>query len=381
MQYQITLKTLTPVHIGSGAVLRKNMDFIQRENKLHIIDYNKLGKILNKKQIDLLTSYIENDEPITKALPQDLPYERYSKKTILLHTNTSVLDFHEFITNAQNQPYIPGSSIKGYINTALFKKRVEDVYKQGKIKLSTFHERWNKVKEKKEYNFTDKDIFDDTGIKDETHFSRFYRFSDAHFQSGTTYVDIINTYVLTPEDDWEKRPNLQNLAELIPSGELSHLTLQIPDEKTPFHHTITEKIKQHLPHTFQKYFPLKIHHLFSLINQHTKALIEKELSILETTNEPFSETYENVLTKISRELEENIQNTSPTTAILRIGKFTGFNNLTGHWQEGYMEVEAYNQLIEQLNGKTNISLFPKSRRCTSKGEPIGFVELKLVDNS
>ncbi|MEW6772699.1 MAG: type III-A CRISPR-associated RAMP protein Csm5 [Bacteroidota bacterium] len=380
MQYKIQITTLTPVHIGSGAVLRKNMDFIQRENKLHIIDYNKLGKILNKKQIDLLTSYIENDEPITKALPQDLPYERYSKKTIPLHTNTSVLDFHEFITNAIHQPYIPGSSIKGYINTVLFREYVKARYKEKKLGLNSFHSRWSEKEQKREYNFKDKNILGEMN-NEQTHLSRFYRFSDAHFQSGTTYVDIINTYVLTPEDDWEKRPNLQNLAELIPSGELSHLTLQIPDEKTPFHHTITEKIKQHLPHTFQKYFPLKIHHLFSLINQHTKALIEKEISILETTNEPFSETYENKLAEISEKLEKENQNNSPDTAILRIGKFTGFNNLTGNWQEGYMEVEAYNQLIEQLNGKTNISLFPKSRRCTSKGEPIGFVELKLVDNS
>ena len=117
--YQLTLQTLSPVHIGDGGELRQDFDFIVREGRTYRLDEDRLlaakidtlrpgrdghypppGKLLNEKDLD-------NPEFFRYVL-RGTP--RSAKTDARIKT---------FIKDVSDQPYIPGSSLKGALRTAL----------------------------------------------------------------------------------------------------------------------------------------------------------------------------------------------------------------------------------------------------------------------
>jgi CRISPR/Cas system CSM-associated protein Csm3 (group 7 of RAMP superfamily) len=153
MKHTIHIKTLTPIHIGSGTELNNNIDFIIHNQHIHIIDYNKLSAHINREQISSLHTYFEQKKSIKDILPQNFDWNQISKRSIKLNTNVKEkTNFFEFIHDARFRPYIPGSSIKGPINTAIYLIQLED---QKPISL-------DKIKKEKNFDI----IFDGTNYDD-----------------------------------------------------------------------------------------------------------------------------------------------------------------------------------------------------------------------
>lgn len=372
MKYNLTLTTLTPVHIGSGNVYKKHIDFEIKSNEksLYIFDYNKFPSFLNVSQINLLSSFIENNESFLNLFPNNFDLNLISKRKISCsHSSLNASDFHEFITDARYQPYIPGSSIKGFIITPFILKHINTTQPDELFNLIKTINKENKV------------IFKHDKLlkirEHQTHFSRFIKISDAYFPPGSTFIDEIQTVVATNSDDWEKRPNLKNLAELIPANLSASFTISLPQSENDFiHPDVLNKISSIIPSPYQPYFPPNIHQLFTILNEHTLRILNKETELLESTNEPFSENYEKTINNLINNITQLLENPEPNTAIIRIGKFTGFNNLTGHWQDDKLSDEHYNELIKYLNKNHSAPFYPKSRRFTSEGLPLGFIKIQ-----
>ena len=113
MKYQI--QTLTPVHVGTGDNLQ-HIDGCYANKKWHRIDLDKVfadpGTNLNAltsamgKQGFRWTSHLQNPEAFaTYSLPCSQPPEE--------------VEIREAIKDINHRPYIPGSTIKGAIRTAL----------------------------------------------------------------------------------------------------------------------------------------------------------------------------------------------------------------------------------------------------------------------
>jgi hypothetical protein len=122
---------------------------------------------------------------------------------------------------------------------------------------------------------------------------------------------------------------------------------------------------------------LDVHKLLSIINQHTLNLIHNEIEFLENTYAAFSEDYENFLSETKRKLENLITEKRPCEAILRIGKFTGFNTLTGAWHEKLLEYHDYEKIFNLLRGDQEVMKYPKTRRANQHGFPLGFLSIRL----
>lgn len=156
--YEGTIKLMGPVHIGSGKILKKQ-DYIYDfyNSTVHMVDGNKLIKFLKRNK--LLTSYQEflrypPKNPKEGGLKRYLEAQNikqsewdefisYSEKVNQGKKHGSVRpkplnDLHVMVRDGQNEVYIPGSSIKGAIKTALVStyNNEKDTEVYSKIKIS-----------------------------------------------------------------------------------------------------------------------------------------------------------------------------------------------------------------------------------------------------
>lgn len=117
--YQLTLRTLSPVHIGDGNELKQDFDFVVRGKRTFRINEDALLQAKeNGLRPDrsgrypvpgaLLTEHDLSNESLFRYILRGMPR---SKKTDAR--------LKSFIKDIHDRPYIPGSSLKGALRTAL----------------------------------------------------------------------------------------------------------------------------------------------------------------------------------------------------------------------------------------------------------------------
>lgn len=142
--YKMKLTTLSPVFIGGGDFNDySKLQYVLSNNKLKIINEGKFMNFLNtSKCLENFIKYIST--PIYnkkgKIISPNLKNwisDNFGNRELDIYDriedidnleNISNINFiRSFIKNSDNNPYIPGSSIKGAIRTALFSKFIEDM--------------------------------------------------------------------------------------------------------------------------------------------------------------------------------------------------------------------------------------------------------------
>ena len=134
--YRMKLITLSPIFIGSGGSSDLScLQYVLTDNELKIIDESKLMNFLIKTNLldDFLkfvttTQYNSNEKKIAGNLSNWIN-ENFRNKTLDIYSRSYKLtrivkrnlnEIKTFIKNADGKPYIPGSSIKGAIRTAIY---------------------------------------------------------------------------------------------------------------------------------------------------------------------------------------------------------------------------------------------------------------------
>jgi len=121
----ITIETLTPVHIGSGRTLMKNMDFFHFPNignrPIAIIDEKKILELIGKSNLPQWMQCIEKRQDLRQQFQvlKNIEPSQIAKRIIPLSENPNKYELYEHIHNASAKPYLPGSSIKGAIRTGI----------------------------------------------------------------------------------------------------------------------------------------------------------------------------------------------------------------------------------------------------------------------
>lgn len=117
--YNVKLQTLSPLHIGDGDELRQNFDFVMREN--HTYRLNEDAILLAKE--NRLRPDARGVYPTPGSLLTDADFEnedlfRYVLRGAARSGKTDAR-MKSFIKDVYDRPYIPGSSLKGALRTAL----------------------------------------------------------------------------------------------------------------------------------------------------------------------------------------------------------------------------------------------------------------------
>jgi len=123
---QIRIELLTPVHIGSGQFLQQQTDYVEYVGEggryFGVIDDHKLLHILGEDRIDLWVQSVERDEDTTELVKRFAPsvaVPKYCKRSIFICSDERTNTLKECLHDGMGRPYIPGSSIKGAIRTAI----------------------------------------------------------------------------------------------------------------------------------------------------------------------------------------------------------------------------------------------------------------------
>ena len=113
---KLGLEIVTPTQAGSGEELFNELDYIQRGNDLLIVDQIKsFNAVANGNQdLDKLLTSGSRLSDLVNTVGQDFGY----RLAWLSGKQKTPEKFREHVKDAMNQPYIPGSAIKGAVRTA-----------------------------------------------------------------------------------------------------------------------------------------------------------------------------------------------------------------------------------------------------------------------
>lgn len=120
-KYNVTLTTLSPLHIGTGKVLRRGFDYVtDKKGKTWVANQDAFAELLytegsfDKMAQGIPLSQLVNDQDFNP----DNGLWRYILDGIPGATSHGA-EVREQIKDIWDRPYIPGSSLKGAIRTAL----------------------------------------------------------------------------------------------------------------------------------------------------------------------------------------------------------------------------------------------------------------------
>ncbi len=126
--YQLTITTLSPLHIGTGRTLQRDYDYVVHKGKTWVIDADALAQAAWSRGRTVFQQMVRG-APAAELLTasdysEQSPLFRYILEGVPRSSKTGS-EIQEQIKDAWDRPYIPGSSLKGGLRTALFSAAVE----------------------------------------------------------------------------------------------------------------------------------------------------------------------------------------------------------------------------------------------------------------
>ncbi len=153
--YKIILEILTPLYIGNGTTLSKK-DYVLRAGNVYVYEPIKLHGLLGV----LYENFLMDNKTLTDLLNNNRMVKNLDLKSALKHTvksgDNSIKKsdtINEFIKDAYGQPYIPGSSLKGAIRTALLAQEIRKNHSKFSQFRSEALNRWSKSNQVEETAF------------------------------------------------------------------------------------------------------------------------------------------------------------------------------------------------------------------------------------
>lgn len=127
--YRLTIQTITALHIGTGKTLIRDYDYVTQGNQTFVVNEEALaGALYDRKSANLIGDRAGTGLKVLFPQSYDAssPVFRYVLNGVPTST-TAGSEVQEQIKDMYDCPYIPGSSLKGAIRTALlyelFRKR------------------------------------------------------------------------------------------------------------------------------------------------------------------------------------------------------------------------------------------------------------------
>ncbi len=333
-----TVETLTPLHIGSGAVLTNEFDFVKNGFSVSIVRQSDLLKYLEENEEEF-ENFQNNNFKLSalKSLPQEK--RKY-------YFNVIGNEIREFERDGFGVPYIPGSSIKGALRSVLLNHFIDSLDREKLNELLL-------LGRKREFaaKFLLQKIF---GKNPNSDFMRTIEVFDAHFDEYD--IDLYNAYVLSLNGSndfgWKnlrKRFNAKNIKNATPIV-AEYIN---PRTKTNFSLKFDKFVLSNIE------YPNSISSLYELAeitNNYAKKYLEEEREFFVKINS------RKKLDSVIKQIEELVSSipSDNNSMLLKIGWGGGWKAMTGN----YIEDEALLNNVRQKFklGKKGFDIFPKTRR-------------------
>lgn len=349
MEVELTLKVESPLHIGSGETYVE-MDFIADKGSIKLIDYEKLLEMVefSEEVMDKLIKATETGEvknKITEIFGIDKSQISFSKVMNLIGKEPKKsLKIQKHIQTL-GRAYIPGSSIKGFLRTAVLFKFLEenpDVLLVSIQKLKKRLSRGRNPSRLRKFaaNEIEKTVFGSTPHKD---IFRSLRVTDSSFAENTAVYEV--RIIGNPQ-------TIPLYLECISPGEILNCKVQID-----------ESIKE----TDGKLKDLTFDYVVESVRFFTEQLIKEE------------KTYRNYPPDVFRFYSE-IEGRD----LMRLGHSTGYFSKTIGLLLKNLDESEFDFIRRKFkmgkNPKTGRTVrdFPKTRRITAETkQPLGWISFEI----
>lgn len=389
MKQKYQLETLTPVHIGTGNTLNF-MDGCYANGRWYHIDLDKVLAHPNT-DIDTLTS---------EMAQRDFRWQRYlqnyntdlselSAYSLLCAQSPETTDIREAIKSVGYRPYIPGSSIKGAIRTALLSDLINNVENERLFKGSSQHlnreiEKGTPPRLRQEYpaQKIEKSAFGNEPTHD---LLRALQVSDTELlESDTLAIETAWTVTLNQNNQLDQKiegnTEYKNFVEVIQGGKAFSFSIKIDDL------LFRDREKDHL--NFSNLQEKTLQEIAEVCNFETQMLMRDEQEFFNEYN----------FTEIANLYDKFIAlNDSLTEGVfmLQIGWGTGYhsNTVTASFTEGEEAPVDLMKLRERYRlGRSRSNQrqpydnrkFPKTRRILYRGQnpiaPLGWVKISPLED-
>lgn len=309
MNFNIKLTTLTPVFIGSGEVLSPYSDYIYDNGFVYIIDAQKVNKLFkeNPKLINIFVNGVrkdtnnEEDKYTLKKIFQNenIDFKNFVKTKIKVKGDIKNIQINKFIESG-GRKYIPGSSIKGAIRTAILfdilnkDSTAKDYFFKQIENLKNINDKKSLKDEKKKISKIDNKI-----LNDGDNLLRFLYIGDSDFfNDSVTEILLARRYSLKNQSK-NKRAGNPIVYESISEGLEVNFRISLKAIKN---------LNQKYDYFQQDEKSLK--NIFGAMNLFSKFNIKRELKYL-SNFESIINIYKNI---------ENMIDDNNNSAIFRIGQ-------------------------------------------------------------
>ena len=353
--YRLTLETLSPIHIGSGkGELLQDYDFIVEGNRAVIVNLERLPAEIDEHR---LTAAGADPKLSLLLAPEEI--ERFKSYEIDIAAGHPH-QIREHVKDAFDRLYIPGSSIKGALRTALAWSA-----HHGALTLGGLGERNDP---RKADDSVEAGIFDYDPRDTHRDLLRALRLTDAYPQGGF----MPRALPVTVFSLYGQPPSLQ------PSGEPTFL--EVIPKGTAIEATLTlDRYILRPERRVRRMYHFRRRHFFDQLVERCRAfsaeIVKLELDFYSDCGIWKLQGFYEALTRRQASLQ-------PDEFLLPIGWGTGWLGKTLGTKLTSAEVntvvETYH--LEKWHGPLFPKVFPKTRQLVGDGqarEPLGWVRMSL----
>ena len=321
----VRIETLSALHIGSGIEIAPKTDFFVRDGYVYIINLDKLAALVGDDKIVEVCDIL-NDDKNGKRLEtvEEIIKQKDSTKSLIDAANLTITvasggrltQCKMFIRDGMGKIYIPGSSIKGSIRTAL-------------LSLSALNKEIPNSKEEvielfKKFDNIEQPFF---GMNPNQDAFRDLRIADAYgIGELTTQVCTLSRKKVRGNE--EARNNIPITAEILPAKSTATFTITSRpltlDDKLSFEKIVDDLYKSQIQDKTETDFFIK---LFGLLNASTEYAIQREINQLKQPQ--FNNTNSNIYKENLQNILNKVQSCGKCECIIRLGFGEGFTAITG----------------------------------------------------
>lgn len=364
------LTTITPCHVGSGNTLNRNIDFVSDGRFLGIIDPRKIFDIVGEQGVAGWCSVIDRQGDIMRYLQGFRPQVKIQDICLRLLEiqggDNSVTGLREQITT-MGIPYIPGSSIKGAIVSALLAANADHGQMPSSIK------RQNGIIDRT-FSACEECANRQVRFDPKSSVLRFLHVGDATFEDVPTIAVYCNNLNLRSGHQTLTSTKGHQYVEAIYTDTAAIFDLVIKSDylrEVQSHPTIP---LGEVPAAMQS-----VGALLQCINSHTLTLLEEERDVWENYHYPELDEY---IPQIDDLIAECHQCPAGRAAVIRLGYGSGWDFITGGWSRRLATDTAWTQIVNTARPKNfqyGAYMFPKTRRTFDGYLPLGFVRIDLEE--
>jgi len=355
-----TLKTITPVHIGNGKDYGPSEYYSGKSTKgnpiIVKIDLNQVYNSLSKEQKDEFIKHLTDPsfqigDYLNNVLGKKPPQ---IKRYLALLICKSPQNIKEHIKTVE-KPYIPGSSIKGAIRTAILHNIIKNDDVKEIKKLFYFKNNNYFINFWKSQDFHNQ-FFSNPRYKDPKYnILKFLQITDTQTTDYPTIYSLITLKVGQNRNEWYKRNGrtVKTCAETI--GVNKKLNFEISSSYNPHVH---RELKLD-----DKTDYIEIDRIKEFLFNFSRDYIDHEIN--------FAQKYRlNFLENFYTDLESK---NTPESPLMRIGHGSGFLSTTIGLRLKE-DPETY-EMVRKTFHRAYPFEFPKTRKLTEQKKPLGWVKV------